>query len=254
MRLLVTGGTGYLGTELAARARASGFKVEAPGSRQLDVRDEAAVKGALEALRPDVVVNAAYRQDTEDMWEVNAEGAAMVARATAGRTRLLHLSTDVVFDGVRGRYTEEDSPSPVTDYGRSKAKAEELVRRANPAALVVRTSLLYGGAAPSKHELAARDPDKTFFTDELRCPAQVGDVAAALLELARSHLTGLLHAAGADAVSRCEFARLVAGQSVPCAAARELGIVRPLDCTLDSTRARGFLETRLRGVHEVLRA
>jgi dTDP-4-dehydrorhamnose reductase len=252
MRLLITGGTGYLGTTLARRASDAGWAVGAPGSAELDVRDRAAVEDALAGFAPTLVVNAAYRQDTPDEWSINAGGAGTVASACgAAGVRLIHISTDVVFDGARRDYVEEDVPSPISDYGRSKAEGERLVAEAHPAALIVRTSLLYGGAIPSKHELAARDPSRTFFTDELRCPAQVDDLAAAVLELAGSDLGGLLHVAGPDAVSRCEFARLLAGSDVRCAKSTDLGIARPLDCTLDSSRASSLLRTRLRGAREV---
>jgi dTDP-4-dehydrorhamnose reductase len=97
--------------------------------------------------------------------------------------------TDVVFDGRAGRpYTEDDPVSPRSDYGRAKAEAERLVAEADPGAVMVRTSLIYGGPGrpPSKHEHTATDPEATFFTDELRCPVQVDDLAAALPELCRS--------------------------------------------------------------------
>ena len=68
---------------------------------------------------------------------------------------------------------------------------------------------------PSKHELAARDPGFTFFTNEIRSPVQVGDLAAALLELAALDVSGPLHVAGADAVSRARFAELIAGGRSP---------------------------------------
>jgi len=248
MRVLVIGGTGYLGSELVRRG-ATGL-----GSRDVDVRDESAVAAALREHAADVVVNCAYRQDTPDMWEVNRDGAANVARAAAeAALRLVHVSTDVVFSGAKGRYTEEDAPDPVTDYGASKAAAEPLVHEVRPDALIVRTSLVYGGpgAPPSKHEETARDPNVTFFTDELRSPVQVGDLAAAVLELAAGTAAGVLHVAGADDVSRCEFARLVAGGHVRCAPI-PADVTRPRDCTLDSTRAQRLLSIRLRGCREVL--
>jgi dTDP-4-dehydrorhamnose reductase len=137
----------------------------------------------------------------------------------------------------------------VTDYGRAKADAEERVAAAHPEALIVRTSLIYGGAEPSKHELAARDPSLTFFTNEIRNPVQVTDLANALLELAELEVSGPLHVAGADAVSRAGFAELVSGAPVRSEPAPE---TRPLDCRLDSSRAQALLRTRLRGVREVL--
>src|SRR5829696_9159977 len=164
MRLHVTGATGYLGSELARLApRASTERVE--------ICDGAAVRALFERLRPDVVIHTAYRQDAAD---VNTVGSESVAAAAAGvGARLVHLSTDVVFDGRKGAaYVEEDEPAPCTAYGAAKAEAELRVAAAAPGALLVRTSLVMGGPGhePSKHELVARDPAATFFADEIRSP------------------------------------------------------------------------------------
>jgi dTDP-4-dehydrorhamnose reductase len=214
----------------------------------VEVRDGPAVQALFERVRPDVVVHTAYRQDDA---AVNTEGSENVARAAAAvGARLVQLSTDVVFDGRKGApYVEDDSPSPVTDYGRAKAEAERRVAAAHPGAVLVRTSLLYGGAAPSKHELAAHDPEFTFFTNEIRSPVRVTDLAEALLELAQLDVRGPLHLAGPDNVSRAEFAELIRRAPVRSAPAPQS---RPLDCSLDSSRARALLRTRLRGVREAL--
>jgi dTDP-4-dehydrorhamnose reductase len=241
VRLHVTGATGYLGSELVRlRPNASTERVE--------VRDAEAVSELFGRLHPDVVIHTAYRQDEDD---VNTVGSENVARAAAAvGARLIHLSTDVVFDGRKGApYVEEDPLSPVTAYGHAKAEAEMRVATAHPGALLVRTSLLYGGATPSKHELAARDPASTFFTNEIRSPVHVTDLAEALLELCAREAAGPLHLAGADDVSRAAFAELIAGAPVRSGPAPES---RPLDCSLDSSRARALLRTRLRGVREVL--
>ncbi len=245
MRLHVTGATGYLGSALVRlRPDASTERVE--------IRDAAAVHALLERLRPDVVVHTAYLQDGPEAWAVSVDGAENVARAAAGvGARLVHLSTDVVFDGRKGApYVEEDAPAPVTDYGRAKAEAERRVTLAYPEALLVRTSLLYGGPSPSKHELAARNGVHAFYTNEIRCPIHVDDLAAGLLELAGTDVAGPLHVAGAHAVSRAQFAELVTGRAVETA---EAPADRPLDCSLDSSRARSLVRTRLRGIREVLR-
>jgi dTDP-4-dehydrorhamnose reductase len=128
------------------------------------------------------------------------------------------------------------------------------VAEAHPGALIVRTSLIYGGAEPGPQERLAADPQEVFFTDERRSPVHVGDLADALLELAAGEQAGILHVAGADALSRFEFARLLAPhpERVRGALLAESGIVRARDCTLSSARAARLLRTRLRGAREVL--
>ena len=164
---------------------------------------------------------------------------------------------------VEPEVSEADPPRPVTDYGRAKAEAEAAVRLAHPGAAIVRTSLIYGGPSPSPHEravLAAIEDASgmAFFTDEIRCPVHVSDLADALLELAALRYAGPLHVAGCDAVSRHEFATLVAASGgrdpdlVRRARSADLPEPRPLDCRLDCTRAGAVLSTRLRGVREVL--
>ena len=256
MHLLVTGGTGYLGSELVRRALATGWEVTGTGTRDFDVRDAGSVDLAFRELRPDAVVHTAYRQSGEGFLEINRDGSRHVARAAASAgARLVHLSTDVVFDGRRGGYREGEPVAPVTAYGASKAEAEREVLAAHPDALVVRTSLLYGGTVPGTHErlaleAAAGRSDVTFFTDERRNPTEVGDLAAALVELLPTARSGILHVAGADAVSRCELARLFAGDRVRCGPSGDSR--RPLDCTLALEEAQRLLRTPMRGARDVL--
>jgi dTDP-4-dehydrorhamnose reductase len=252
-RIFITGLAGLLGGELAAQATAAGWDVagsvfERPGppgldAVRLDVRDEAAVRDAVSGA--DVVVHAAYRQDSGSS---TVTGAEIVARCAPGR--LIHLSSDVIFSGVLERpLREDDTPDPVTEYGAFKARAEELVLGLRPDALAVRTSLIYRGDGSTRHEQLARDPSMSFYDDELRSPVQVGDLAAAILELAALDVCGPLNVAGADGLSRLEFARLIAGPSVR-GGPRPPG--RPGDCRLDSSRAQALLATRLRGAREML--
>jgi dTDP-4-dehydrorhamnose reductase len=269
-RLLVTGGSGYLGGELVRRAAAAGWSTvgtsfRRPGPVPLDVRDRAAVAALVAAVRPDAVIHTAYLQDGPDAWATNVDGTANVAEAAAAvGARLVHLSTDLVFDGRAGRpYREDDPVGAVLEYGRAKAAAERAVAAADPSAVVVRTSLIYGGEELSGHErrileIADGGADLAFFTDELRCPVRVGDLAGALLALVRSGAAGPLHVAGADGVSRYEFACLVAAANGrPTAHLRtttsaETAPHRPRDCRLDCGLAVELLGAELPGVRAVL--
>ena len=113
-----------------------------------------------------------------------------------------------------------------------------------------RTSLIYGGAEPGPQERLARD-NRRFFVDEIRSPVQVDDLAAALLELLELAAPGPLHVAGADDVSRFDFAVLLGADPAQLEAARTTPDRAP-NVSLDSSRAASMLATRLRGVYEVL--
>ena len=251
MRILVTGGHGHLGRHLRRRIGADA-DVITPTHAELDICRPDAVSAAIGDIRPDAIVHLAYRQTD---WATNAEGTANVARAAAATTaRLVHLSTDVVF-GDRGTpWVEDETPSPMHEYGRSKVAAEEAVS-AVPGAVCVRTSLLYGDhdLARIQHDVAdaigGRSPMR-FFTDELRCPIHATDVAAALVQLVGDlrDVTGPLHVAGPEVLSRAELATCFARhlgldeRAVPLASATELGLAtsRPLRVLLDSSVATGL--------------
>jgi dTDP-4-dehydrorhamnose reductase len=140
------------------------------------------------------------------------------------------------------------------EYGAAKLEAERAVARAHPEAAIVRTSLLYG--KPGPQEALAFRSGAVLYTDEIRCPTRVDELAAALLELAAVGYIGPLHLAGPDAVSRHRFACLlreaVGGDEDSVIGAPSPRDGRARNVALDSTRARSLLRTRLRGVREAL--
>jgi dTDP-4-dehydrorhamnose reductase len=282
-KLLVTGAAGYLGRHVVRQARLLDYEVHATWRRAvppvladvalhvIDLADAEATRQLVRRLAPAAVVHTAYAAAGAELVPVTELGSAAVAGACAEvGARLVHLSTDVVFDGEKpGPYVEDDPVNPITAYGRAKARAEAAVLALCPSAVAVRTSLLYGGDEPGPQERLVQralhtgdDPPPgtvRFFTDEIRCPVQVGDLATAVLELAGSSVSGVLHVAGAEAVNRHELAWLLAtamgldARGLQAATSAEAsGEPRPRNCALDTSLARSLLTTKVRGVHEVL--
>ncbi|MFC4147107.1 SDR family oxidoreductase [Micromonospora mangrovi] len=266
--VLVVGASGFLGAEVCRRAVADGWRVVGTyhsaavrvagvEARRLDVTDRTAVRALVTGVLPDAVIGTPYRYAD---WAVTADGAAHVAYAAAEvGARLVHLSSDALHAGRDTPYLDDEPPSPVFPYGAAKAAAETAVRAIDPAAVLVRTSLILGEGSKQiqlcRDALAGR---ATLFTDERRCPVDVTDLAAAVLELVPSDHAGPLNVAGPDAVSRAELGLLVArregidpaGMKTATGAAH--GVLRPTEVRLDSTRAAALLRTRLRGVRELL--
>jgi dTDP-4-dehydrorhamnose reductase len=262
LKVLVTGGAGYLGAEVCRLAvergddvLASRFHAKSPYGRPiaLDVRDSAAVDRVLMRHGPDCVIHTAYVHHGDAMEETIVRGShAVAAAAHRCGARLIHLSTDLVFDGEHGApYDEEAEPRPVMAYGAAKLEAERLVLRAHPEATVVRTSLLYGKPGGPQETLVLRG-DVEFYVDEIRCPTRVDELAAVLHELAGIDHAGPLHLAAPEAISRYELARrlrvelgadpdTVRGTFGPRAG-------RARNVALDSRRAENLLTTRLRGI------
>jgi len=211
--------------------------------------------GLIASLLPRAVINAAYVHGGPDLESVTARAPGEMATACASiGCRFVHVSSDVVFDGRTTRpYLETDPVSPVHDYGMAKASAERFVGAADPTAVVVRTSLLWGIDPVGPQGRLVADPLVEFFTDEIRCPLRVDRLASALIELAfESTIAGLIHVAGADAIDRLTFARLLAPLvGVPASSLRGhpsgYRPDRPSDCRLDSGRAGALLTTPLPG-------
>ncbi|SIR77129.1 SDR family oxidoreductase [Micromonospora avicenniae] len=270
MTVLVVGGSGFLGAEVCRLAVAAGERVVgtyhsgAVGmagveARRLDVTDRAAVRDLIARVRPTVVIGTPYRYGD---WAVTADGAAHIAYAAAeAGARLVHISSDALHAGRSEPYGDDEPPSPIFPYGAAKAAAETAVRAIDPAAALVRTSLILGERSKQiqlcRDALAGR---AALFTDELRCPIDVVDLAGAVLELAGTDYTGPINVAGPDAVSRAELGLLVARREgldptvMKTTTGAEAGVLRPTDVRLDSARAVGLLRTRLRGVRELLAA
>ncbi|MEU4668718.1 dTDP-4-dehydrorhamnose reductase [Amycolatopsis sp. NPDC023774] len=235
LALLVPGGSGQLGRDLAALAGPE-VEVVAPASAELDLRSAGEVVGALNALvsraaasgaAPVVVNAAAYtavdaaEQDEVRAFGVNADGPRVLAAVCSSRrVPLVHVSTDYVFPGDASRpYEVTDQLGPKSAYGRTKAAGEDAVLGSGASAWVVRTSWVYGksGANFVKtiQRLAGEKDQLTVVDDQVGSPTWSADLAGGLVELAGRIAAGegpssrVLHCTGGGEVTWCGFAKAI---------------------------------------------
>jgi dTDP-4-dehydrorhamnose reductase len=288
MKILITGASGFLGGYLAQAAQGQAAQgrgdwlgtywehpVAMPGLElhRLDLTNLVAVAQFVRKIRPQIIIHSAALANLDACetqkdwaWRTNVDAARMIAAvARELNSRLLHISTDMVFDGKKGYYREDDALAPISYYGYSKRAAEEAVLRAYPGALVVRVALLYGFpraggnsfSAEIFHRLRAGQKVKVF-ADQFRAPIWAGNAAQAILELAGLDRAGVLHLAGSERLSRADFARELARQigadpnllDVVSMHAVNWMVPRPQDVSLDAGLARQILKTPLLNCHE----
>lgn len=185
-----------------------------------DLRDRSEGLRLLDELRPEVIIHCAALSDPvfceehpREANELNFGATLWISGwAEANGCHLIHLSTDLVFDGLRGDYREEDPPRPVSVYGWTKLAAELAVRTRRCSWAIVRPSLIYGRSAFGDHSAEEKllacwreDRPTKLFLDEYRNPTAVGELAAILEALVRSRDTGIWHVAGAQCMSRFDF-------------------------------------------------
>ncbi len=236
MRILITGASGLLGinlaVELAQRHNVFGVVNQHrfdPGAVpfqviQSDLLAQGAVEQALDASQPDWVIHCAALANL-DACEADPLRAAQlntelpgrlaenVARggARGSKVRLVHISTDSVFDGQRGGYTEEDAPNPPGVYSQTKLAGEQAVAAADPSAVIARVNL-FGWGITGKRSLAefffnnlSAGKSVMGFTDVIFCPILANDMAWVLEKMLAKGLTGLYHLVGADCLSKYAF-------------------------------------------------
>lgn len=238
MKLLVTGAAGMLGRDVLLAAGNAGHDVIGYGHAELDVTDPAALARKLDLERPDVVINCAAwtevdgAEDAEEAaFAVNGSGAGNVAAAAAEiEARILHVSTDYVFDGAKGApYVESDQPAPLSAYGRTKLAGEEAVVAANKRHFIVRSAGLYGlgggNFVETMLQLARDRSEVTVVRDQVSSPTYTWHLAYGIVRLIEGIEYGIHHMAASGQCSWYEFAGEIFEQAkVDC---------RPLSITSD---------------------
>jgi dTDP-4-dehydrorhamnose reductase len=259
----ITGANGLIGNYLVQTAPqfASGFRARPLTRADFDLLDFAAVERQFKTDRPELVIHCAAITTVSDAQKnpalarrVNVEVTKFLAELSA-EISFIFFSTDLVFDGRKGNYSETDAANPLHVYGETKLAAEEIVLK-NPRHLVVRTSI-NAGKSPAgnrafneqlRRSLPAAGPGMTLFTDEFRSPIPAMETARAVWELARKNCAGVYHVAGAEKLSRFQIGELlvkrwpeVRGQIQPGSARDFAGPPRALDTTLNVAKAQKIL-------------
>ncbi len=193
--------------------------------RPLDIAQHASVKEVVTKLRPDVIVNCAgfvkvdeAEVSREAAWRANVSGVEYLAEAARKvDARIVHISSDMVFDGQRAPYVETDAPHPINYYGRTKLASENVLRTSGTQHTIFRTCLLYGAAERANANYAlsvalsleARQPVYAA-TDIFSTPTLVDDLALAIVRATERKRFGIYHVAGPDMLPRYEFAHRIA--------------------------------------------
>lgn len=287
-RLLVIGASGLLGSKIIGQAKGK-FEVfgscnpavdgcSTSGLEPLDMCSESDVSRIFKELDPDIVILAAAMTDVDGCEKnpglaesVNALGPSIVAKACMEfGARLVHISTDYVFDGnKRDRYVETDSTNPVSIYGSSKLHGEQVVLAELPTASVARTAILYGwNPIKTKSNFVTwvlrklRNEEKaTLFNDQWISPTFADDLAGALIGIVGKSASGIWHVSGPDCLDRPTCGRMIAevfeldenliipvpSSSVP------LPAKRPTYSCLDSSRVEKLLNREMMTFEEGLR-
>lgn len=283
MRIVITGAAGLLGDKILRVASADDtllptHRSVAPteSSLKMDVADIGQVHERLLALRPDAVIHAAAltnvdecERDRERATLVNSLGTRNIAEVCRQLgCRMIYVSTDYVFDGESGMYVETDTPSPINHYGSTKLEGEGHVMGLCEDYAICRTSVLYGWH-PRKNNFATWIIDSLkkgqpirVVDDHYNSPTLADNLAEVLLEVAHRPLSGVFHTAGAERISRYDFAvrlartfnldpDLIAG--VEMKDLRLWVARRPPDSSLNVGRAERILKTRLMKVEDSLK-
>ncbi len=237
-KLLVTGGNGLLGGRILEKAREryglisvdlqeeSLLDIKNVYYHRLDITEPGAIQDVISRSDPQCVFHtAAFTEvdgceaDPELAWKVNVEGTRNVANACSGRgIKMIHLSTDYVFDGENGPYRESDPVHPLNQYGKTKLESENIVLGSSGNSVIARTMVLYGFAPGIRMNFVTwlighlgKGKRASVVTDQYGTPTLADDLAETLIKLFEKDASGVYHTAGSEQIDRYSFALRIAG-------------------------------------------
>jgi len=230
-RLLITGASGLLGSKIVELTRENyeviplhNTKPLHPDSLKLNITNRKEVFSLFRKTKPNVTIHTAAETNVDKCetqkhlaWKINVEGTRNVAFACSkANAKMVYISTDYVFDGETGLYTEEDTPNPINHYGITKLEGEKQVKKLCKNHIILRTSVLYGWH-PYKQNFATwvinslKQKKKTsIIEDHSNTPTFADNLAEITIEAIQKDLQGLYHASGSKKISRYKFAQQIA--------------------------------------------
>jgi len=236
LKLLITGASGLYGSKLAKLALLKGFEVYSTSIQsqhvfgkfiKLDITDKLRVDKVFTEVKPDVVVHAASLTDVDKCelnkdlaWKINVDGTKnIVASTEKNNSFLIYISTDYIFSGKKGNYSESDNPDPINYYGLTKLQGELIVKSIKKCDfLIARPSVIYGSNLTNRkvnfvlwliEKLKKSEPVK-IVTDQWNTPTLNTNLAEMTLEAIERHINGVYHLSGATKINRYEFALKIA--------------------------------------------
>jgi dTDP-4-dehydrorhamnose reductase len=235
LRVLITGSSGLFGNKLAQIATKdhivySGYHNYIPNYGfpiQLNIINKKPVEKAIKNIKPDTIVHAASLTNVDMCetrkklaWKINVEGTKkIVQEAKKHQCFLIYISTDYVFNGEKGNYSETDIPSPINYYGKCKLKAEEIVQILDNSC-IARSSVIYGAKSTSGKTSFAlwiinnlmQNQKIKMAVDQITSPTFNTNLAEMILEIAERRLVGIYHTSGSTAITRYDFAKKIANK------------------------------------------
>lgn len=221
MKIFITGGTGQLGYDLIEEAKKRGYKYLAPSSKELDIRDKDNLYRIINKYKPDVVFHcAAYtavdkaEEEKELCYSINVTGTQnIVDVAKEMGIKVVYISTDYVFDGMKeGYYNENDIPNPINHYGYTKLEGEKLVSSLNDY-LIVRISWVFGingkNFVKTMINLASTKDELNVVSDQVGSPTYTEDLSKLLIDMVEKHKQGIFNATNEEYCSWYEFAKYI---------------------------------------------
>lgn len=280
---MVISGSSLLGSKVLKEAvkefdtigtyNAHPFSIRNVSTKQLDIKAEKDLEIFIRDQKPNYIVLTAALTNVDmcelnkkDAYELNVKGPSRVAKKL--KAKLIYISTDYVFDGTKGLYSENDAPNPINYYGKTKLEGELEVRNNCEDYVICRLSSLYGwNTLTKKQNFATRIIEKlrnkeeiTLFTDQYTTPTFADNAAKAILEICKTDKKGIYHIASPECISRFEFGKKLAkifqlnDSLIKPTASKGLNLPakRPLRCCLNVSKAKNELKTKLLTVEEAL--